>query len=178
MKLGKVIACLMLAGCGAAPSAPATSVTNNSASVPAAEGPSQPATAAQPEAAKPAAPTATADQQAAADDAPELPKIVFTPPSELRTNTRAKLESALKSTKGQTTANGVASILTRSLGKPTWIENDSKRVWVANDATQCVRIVLHEDGSTDLEKMRTTESKNLARSVRQNLCTGQIEKDE
>jgi glucose/arabinose dehydrogenase len=174
MKLGGILVCLVFAGCGAAPAAPATSVTNSSAASVA-----TPASQASPQSAgadvsKEAAPQAKSEQ-VAADPAEPLPKIEFTPANELRQNTRAKLEGALKSIKGQTTAAGVTAVLTRSLGKPTWIEDEKTRVWTAMDATQCIRIVLQEDGSVDLEKMRTTETKVLSRAARQNLCTGKIE---
>lgn len=108
----------------------------------------------------------------------QLPNIVFTPENELRTNTEAKLNSAVKSIKNLTSASVVAASLTRTLGKPTWIEDDKTRVWVAREQTKCVRLVLQEDGSVDLESMRFTESKTLSGSARQNLCTGKIEHDE
>lgn len=112
----------------------------------------------------------------AAEEAP-LPKIDFTPANELRANTRAKFNSALASVKRMTNASTVTSTLTRTLGKPTWIENDTKRVWVTKD-TDCVRLVQQEDGSVDLEIMRFSESKMISPTKRQNLCTGEIESAE
>ncbi len=178
MKLRGTLACVVFVGCGAAPSGPATSMTNNSAAsvyVPTSQ---QDPNAHKTEAAK-VAESPAKDERASLDVAAEpLPMIVFTPPTELRANTRAKLDGALKAIKGQTTAAGVAAVLTRLLGKPTWIEDERTRVWVATDTTQCVRLVLQGDGSVDHEAMRSTESKSLSRTARQNLCSGQVEQVE
>jgi hypothetical protein len=175
MKLGGILACLAVVGCGAAPKAPVASVTNTSgASVNAARD-SQAASA---PAKADIEPKADGDAKPAEDAGDPPPKVVFTPPAELRKNTRATFEAALKAVKRQSSPGGAAASLTRSLGKPTWIENDSRQVWSTMDTTQCIRIVLDEDGSVSFEGMRSTEFKRVSRTARQNLCTGQIDQDE
>ena len=174
MKLIGVFACAgFVAGCGAA-AGPATSVTHSSAAFVETAVPSGSAKAEAGPAAdaskKGEPPTAVADEP--------LPNIVFTPPAEVRATTLAKLKAAVASIKTLTTASAVEASLTRSLGKPTWIEDEKVRVWVAHEATQCARVVLQQDGSVDLESMRFNESKSVSRSARQNLCTGQIERDQ
>ena len=168
MKSVGLLGCLVFVGCAAAAPKPAVLATNSAlVPVPAAE----PATKA--EAPKPveAAPAPVESDEV-------LPKIEFTPEGQLRVNTKAKLQAALKAIKNQTSASAVQGILTRSLGKPTWIEDDAKHIGIANDATQCLRLVLQADGSVDFEALRSTESKTVSRTARQNLCTGKIERDE
>lgn len=152
------------------------SVTQSSAaSVPPGEAAPKPATeqpAATPVVEKPAAAVAPVES-----DEP-LPNIVFTPPSELRTSSRAKFNAALAAIKKLTTPSAAIASLTRSLGKPTWIEDEKVRVWVTREPTECVRIVVQDDGGVDFEVMRFTESKTISRSARQNLCSGEIEKAE
>ncbi len=174
MKLVGTLACLVFVGCASAPRAPAAELTAASVAQPAA-----------PNAVTPAGDTATkeavvspapsAEKPAAAESAEPLPKIAFTPEAELRKNTKAKLEAALKSIKRVTTPAAAAAGLTSALGKPTWIEDETKKVWVATDNFGCSRIVLDEDGAVNFESMRSTESKTLSSTARQNLCTGKIE---
>ena len=152
------------------------SVTHSSAASIAAAPPAAPAKA-EAEPAKEAEAPAKAAPAIEIPDEP-LPNVAFTPEGELRTNSEAKLNAAAKSLKGLSTPAAVAASLTRSLGKPTWIEDEKTRVWIAQEPTKCVRLVMQEDGSVDLESMRFTESKTLSRSARQNLCTGKIEHDE
>jgi hypothetical protein len=172
MKIRVALAGLLLVGCAGASKEPLPSMT--AASVP---GPQAPASAPKEEAAPPeqSDSRAKASAKAADSDADNLPKIVFTPKGELRNITRAKLEAAMKAVKKETTPQGATATLSAALGKPTWIEDETTRIWVATDTAQCVRLILQEDGSVDFEVGRSTESKRLSPTARQNLCTGKIE---
>lgn len=172
MKLASTLACLVFVGCASAPQAPPASLTAASVASPATET-AKPAGDTKSEA--PVAAPPAEKPAAAPSEAEVLPKIAFTPETELRKNTKQKLEAALKSIKRVTTAAAATSGLTAALGKPTWIEDETKKIWVATDAFGCSRIVLDDDGTVNFESMRSTESKTLSSTSRQNLCTGKIE---
>ena len=111
MKSVGLLGCLVFVGCAAAAPKPAVLATNSAlVPVPAAE----PAN-------KVEAPKPVEAAPAPVESDEVLPKIEFTPEGQLRVNTKAKLQAALKAIKNQTSASAVQGILVRSLGKPTWI---------------------------------------------------------
>jgi hypothetical protein len=106
-----------------------------------------------------------------------LPEIVFTPKGELRHNGAADLKDAFALATREAAPDAAAAKLVKRLGKPTWIENGQKRVWVVGDGKECQRLVLRADGSLDLDGALRTEWTMLSTFARQNTCTGAIEKE-
>jgi hypothetical protein len=105
-----------------------------------------------------------------------IPKIELTPAKEVRVKTRAELDSAMKLVENETSLDGAAKKLTARLGKPSWTENGTKRVWVAAAGAQCHRLVLEADGTAEVETASKTEWRMLTATARLNPCTGEIKR--
>jgi hypothetical protein len=105
-----------------------------------------------------------------------IPKIELTPAKEVRVKTRAELYSAMKLVENETSLDGAAKKLTARLGKPSWTENGTKRVWVAAAGAQCHRLVLEADGTAEVETASKTEWRMLTATARLNPCTGEIKR--
>jgi hypothetical protein len=105
-----------------------------------------------------------------------LPKIVVTPASQLRRKTRTDLERALAAAGHEATVDAAARRLVKRLGKPTWTEDNDKRVWVAVQGNACHRLVLRADGGMDIDGAAKNDWIMLSPVVRQNPCTGEIAK--
>ncbi len=111
-----------------------------------------------------------------ADDSSAIPKVELTPKGELRGKGRGDLDAALGLVKTATTVDEASKKLVTRLGKPTWIENGQKRVWVANDGNRCHRLVLEGDGTVSVETAAKTDWTMLGAMAKQNACTGEIQK--
>jgi hypothetical protein len=103
-------------------------------------------------------------------------KVEITPARELRTKTRRDLDDGMKLAEKTATFEEAVKKLTARLGKPTWIENGKKRVWVANDGQQCHRLVLDTDGSLEAETEPTGTWKMLSGFSQQNACSGVVQR--
>lgn len=114
--------------------------------------------------------------EAAVSDDVGLPTLERTPAAELRPKTRADLDAALARAKIAGSVNAASANITKRIGKPTWIENGRTRVWVAEGAEECHRLVLGNDGTLAIEVVPVTETKRLSALARQKLCTGDIER--
>ncbi len=123
-----------------------------------------------------AAPRDAAAVDPLADDASAIPKVELTPKNELRGKGRGDLDAAIGLVKSAATVDEASKKLTVRLGKPTWIENGQKRVWVANDGARCHRLVLEGDGTVSLETASKTDWTLLGVTAKQNACTGEIQK--
>jgi len=176
-KHGRVVAyasCLVLAACGAAPKPPVDETKTTSAPLVAAA----PAQAPAPIAAPVVAGEKKVGDPLALDGAiGALPKIVFTPPKELRRNGPGDLQAAFELANRQASHDAAATQLGKRLGKPTWVENGQKRVWVVTSGSECHRLVLMSDGSVDLDGARRSDWTMLSTFARQNTCSGQIEEE-
>jgi hypothetical protein len=106
-----------------------------------------------------------------------LPDVVFTPRAELRRNGLGDLKEALSLATRESAPDAAAAKITRRLGKPTWVENGSKRVWVVGNGRRCQRLVLRGDGAIDLDGALRSEWTMLSTFARQNMCSGEIEKE-
>jgi hypothetical protein len=107
-------------------------------------------------------------------EAASIPKVELTPAKELRGKSRGELDAAIGVVKSAATVDEAAKKLVARLGKPTWIENGQKRVWVANDGARCHRLVLDADGSVEVQAATRSESIMLTALARQSACTGEI----
>ncbi len=107
-------------------------------------------------------------------EAASVPKIERTPAKELRPKTRADLAAAMAIVDASSTVDGAVKRVTARLGKPTWIENGKRRVWIAKDGKGCHRFVLDADGQADLETASASDWRMLAATAQQNACTGEI----
>lgn len=108
-----------------------------------------------------------------------IPKIELTPAREVRGKSRADLDAAMAVMKSESSVDGAAKKLTARLGKPSWTENGSKRVWVASaggGGNQCHRLVLEPDGTAEVETASKTEWRMLTATARMNPCTGEIKR--
>jgi hypothetical protein len=76
----------------------------------------------------------------------------------------------------ESSVDGAAKKLTTRLGKPSWTENGSKRVWVATGGAQCHRLVLEPDGTAEVETASKTEWRMITATARMNPCTGEIKR--
>jgi hypothetical protein len=153
----------VLVALGACASPPAVGVTTPSA-------------AALPPAPKPAEPAKSLDPLAidTAFEAAAVPTVVQTPAKECRGKSRADLDSAMALLKNESTPEGAIKKVTARLGKPTWIENGKKRVWIAKDGKSCHRFVLDADGQADVETASASDWRMLSALAQQNACTGEI----
>lgn len=102
-------------------------------------------------------------------------KIELTNARELRRKTRRDLEDGQKIVEKATTFEEAVQKLGTRLGKPNWIESGKKRVWVVTEGTQCYRLMLDADGSTETDTASTTESRMLSALSQQNPCTGAVQ---
>jgi hypothetical protein len=105
-----------------------------------------------------------------------IPKIALTPAREVRGKSRGDLDAAMGLLKTETSVDGAAKKLTVRLGKPSWTENGSKRVWVAPAGAQCHRLVLEPDGTAEIETASKGEWRMLTATARMNPCTGEIKR--
>ena len=154
----------LLVACGGSP-APVGVTTPSSAAIPAA-----------PKAVAVEAPKESLDPLAIDSklEASCVPTVVQTPAKELRPKSRGDLASAMALLKNESTPEGAVKRVTARLGKPTWIENGKKRVWVAKDGKSCHRFVLDADGQADVETASATDWRMLSALAQQNACTGEI----
>ncbi|MBX3188344.1 MAG: hypothetical protein KF819_15105 [Labilithrix sp.] len=109
-------------------------------------------------------------------DAASVPKVEHTPKKELRGQSRAAFDAAMGVVKQAKTVDDAAAKLVARLGKPTWIEDGRKRVWVAKDRGQCHRLVLDSDGSVEVETAGAEEWRMLSALAQQSPCTGEIKR--
>jgi hypothetical protein len=109
-------------------------------------------------------------------EASSVPKIAYTPKNEVRNLSRAAFDGAMGVVSHAKTVDDAAAKLVARLGKPTWIEDGKKRVWVAKDRAQCHRLVLDSDGSVEVETASLTEWRMLSALAQQSPCTGEIKR--
>jgi hypothetical protein len=109
-------------------------------------------------------------------EASAIPTVVKTPAKELRPLSRGELDAAMKILEGAGSPEAALKKIVARLGKPTWTENDKKRVWIAKEGKNCHRFVFDADGQADIESAPGTEWRMLAATARQNACTGEIKK--
>lgn len=109
-------------------------------------------------------------------EASAVPNVVKTPAKELRPLSRVDLDQAMKVLEGAGSPDAAVKKLVARLGKPTWTENDKKRVWIAKEGKACHRFTLENDGQADIETAPTTEWRMLSANAKQNACTGEIKK--
>lgn len=109
-------------------------------------------------------------------EASAVPNVVKTPAKELRPLTRVDLDQAMKVLEGAGSPDAAVKKLVARLGKPTWTENDKKRVWIAKEGKACHRFSLENDGQADIETAPITEWRMLSANAKQNACTGEIKK--
>jgi hypothetical protein len=105
-----------------------------------------------------------------------IPKIELTPAREVRGKSRGDLEAAMKTVADESSVDGAAKKLTVRLGKPSWTENGTKRVWVAMAGAQCHRLVLEADGTAEVETASKSEWRMITATARMNPCTGEIKR--
>jgi hypothetical protein len=172
MKAYLFAACAIIVGCGSAPKPSAETKTTSAAM--AESTPAAPSTATAPAATAVPEGKKLGDPLALDGAIGALPKIVFTPAKELRKNSRADLASAFDAVSKQETHAAAAAFLAKRLGKPSWVENGQKRVWVASERAECQRLTLMSDGSVDLEGATKSEWTMLSTFARQNKCSGEI----
>jgi hypothetical protein len=114
--------------------------------------------------------------EGAALEAAAIPKIERTEKKLLRAKSRGDLDAALSVVKTASTVDEAVTKLTTRLGKTTWVENGNRRVWVAPDGSRCHRLVLDGDGAVHVETVAKADAIRLTTTVRQNPCTGEIER--
>ncbi len=107
-------------------------------------------------------------------EAASIPKIEQTPAKELRPKSRVDLEAAMAIVNKESTVDRAVKRVTARLGKPNWIEDGKRRVWIAKDGKGCHRFVLDADGQADIDSAAATEWRMLAATAQQNACTGEI----
>lgn len=111
-----------------------------------------------------------------------IPKTEITPAKQVRAKSPRELNAAMNVVKSAGSVEEAAKKLTQKLGKPSWTEspksneNAKKRIWVAQQGSQCHRLILDPDGSVEVESASKTEWRMLAASARQNPCTGEIKR--
>lgn len=114
--------------------------------------------------------------EGAALEAANIPKIERTEKKLVRAKSRGELDAALSVVKTAASVEEAVTKLTARLGKVSWTENGSKHIWIANDASTCHRLILEADGSVHVETVAKKDMNRLTTTVRQNLCTGEIER--
>jgi hypothetical protein len=107
-------------------------------------------------------------------EASSVPKVEQTPAKELRAKSRGDLAAAVGIVQSEKTFDGAVKKLTARLGKPTWIENGKRRVWIAKEGKQCSRFVLDVDGEVTVETADASDWRMLSATAQQNACTGEI----
>lgn len=101
-------------------------------------------------------------------------KIELTPARELRSKSMRDLQDGRKLAEKAATFDEAVQKLGVRLGKPTWVENGQKRVWVVRDGARCYRLVLDTDGSIVTETAPANEWRMLSALSQQNACTGAV----
>ncbi len=174
---------LVLVGCASAPQKPVAEPTGVTSQAIAVEAPAARSLEKEPEVEVPAPALAKSEPKSmdplaidASLEASSVPKIEVTPKKEVRAHNRGELAATATALQQDTSLEQATKHAVARLGKPTWIENGNKRVWVALDGAQCHRLVLAADGSVDLETVQKTERTMLSALARQNVCTGEIER--
>ncbi|MFO0679456.1 MAG: hypothetical protein U0169_23215 [Polyangiaceae bacterium] len=106
-----------------------------------------------------------------------VPKVVLTPAKDVKKKSRFDLDGALSAAKSAKTVDEASSVITKRVGKPSYVEAEGqRRVWIAPDGTKCHRLVLDSDGSLELETAASNEWKSLSMAAKQKLCSGEIKK--
>lgn len=174
---------IVLVGCASAPAKPVTEPTGASSQAMTVEAPIGRSLEKEPPVEIPSPALAKSEPKSmdplaidASLEASSVPKIDVTPKKELRAHSRGELAATATALQQDTSVEQAAKHAVARLGKPTWVENGNKRVWVAVDGSQCHRLVLAADGSVDLETMQKTERTMLSALARQNPCTGEVER--
>lgn len=192
------VSVVVLSGCASAPSSSSTAPASPSAPA-AAEAPSTPSEAEEvtPEPPKQSAAEAWAEKKSRAEaeaappssldgtDADPLAigdamesaattKIELTPARQLRSKTVRDLEDGRRIAEKAETFDEAVRKLGVRLGKPTWVENGKKHVWVVRDSTHCYRLALDADGSIETETVLPNEWRMLSALSQQNACTGAV----
>jgi hypothetical protein len=127
------------------------------------------------EAATPRAPDATTGDPMAIGDELESgvsTKIELTPPAQIRVKSIADLNDGRKLAEKTANYDEAVKTLRIRLGKPNWIENGKKQVWVARDATNCYRLTIGGDGTLESDTVPVGEWRMLSAYTQQNACTG------
>jgi ferric-dicitrate binding protein FerR (iron transport regulator) len=179
------------AACGSAPAGPKPAATPSSSSSSAEASEPRPATEksaaerwAEAKTANEAAGTKREREKDALDplslggslEASTIPKMELTPAKELRAKSRSDLNASLALLENASTLDEATAKLVARLGKPTWVEDGKKRIWVVKDGKQCHRLVLEADGTVEVETASASEWRMLSAVARQNPCTGEIER--
>ncbi len=112
----------------------------------------------------------------AALEAAMVPKVVLTPAKELRHKSRGDITGAMSVLSRESTSEGAVKKVSARLGKPTWIENGNKYVWVAKEGKTCHRFVLDADGQAETDSVSADEWRSLTAVSKQNVCTGEIKR--
>lgn len=105
-----------------------------------------------------------------------IPKVEATPKNQLRAKSRGELDAALRLLDGAASVDEAAKKLTARLGKPTWTENGTRRIWVAAAGAQCHRLVLSPDGTAEVETASKGDLRMLTATAKQDPCTGEIKR--
>jgi hypothetical protein len=186
MKNGSLLAAVVfLAACGSAPKpAPQVATTQTTAAPAAAKEEKSAlemwaeAKVKKEEAAAPKAKAEAQDPLAMSDDGDTalIPKVEKTPAKELRGKGRGDLQAGFGIVRAATTYEEATKKLEKRLGKPTWTENGTKRIWIAREGGKCHRLVLAADGSVEVESAAMNEERQLTATARQNACTGEIKR--
>jgi hypothetical protein len=100
--------------------------------------------------------------------------VEVTPVRQLRQKTVRDLEDGRKIAEKADTFDDAVQKLKSRLGKPTWVENGKKHVWVVRDRTHCYRLVLDADGSIETETVVADEMRMVSALSQQNACTGVV----
>lgn len=177
-----------VAACASGEKPRAETVSTTSAALTKADEPSRPSTAEQWAEAKIAKETAKAGEpkkategldplsEGASLEAASIPKIEFSDKKQVRAKSRGELDAALSVMKSAASVDEAVTKLTARLGKVSWTENGSRRVWVANEGARCHRLVLEGDGSVSVETVAKKDAIRLTTTVRQDPCTGEIQR--
>lgn len=189
MKTGALLSIVFLAACGSTQTAEQTRTTSAALTVEASPNAKNAPSAAEKWAedkvkeeeknAKRSGVTAKGGDPLAMNDALEdsaIPKVEMTPAREVRGKSRGDLDAAMGLLKSESSVDGAAKKLTVRLGKPSWTEDGSKRIWVAAAGAQCHRLVLEADGTAEIETASKSEWRMLTATARQNPCTGEIKR--
>jgi hypothetical protein len=169
-----LVPCIAVAACATAPKKPPVAETSTSSAAVESIAPAP----ARPAPARDLSPGDTSGDPLGMDGAVgALPEIAFTPRRELRRNGVGDLKEGLAMATHEALPDAAATKLIKRLGKPTWIENGTKRVWVVGDAQGCQRLTLRGDGSVDFDGAPRAKWTMLSTFARQNACTGEIERE-
>ena len=172
---------LALSGCASAPASSPTTPAPASSAAPVEEAPTPgEEEEAAPEPPKQSSAEAWAEKRSREEAAAAPPesavttKIELTPARQLRTKSVRDLEDGRKiAEKAETYDEAVKKLVVR-LGKPTWVEDGKKHVWVVRDSTHCYRLALGGDGSIETETVTPNDWRMLSALSQQNACTGAV----